>query len=102
MYVHMQRIDTHLARYEISCKNLFSSVISSVTVIQIKTKLMLSIPLFIIHVRAKFFLKVLLDYKNEAPLLQKWAWHMHSKTVHCQMLFRVSVQINEVLLYNKK
>ena len=77
-----------------------SHVMSSVTVIQIKTKLMLSKPLFIIHVTAKFLPKVLLKYKNVAPLLQKWARHMQNKIV--QTLFRVSVQINEVLLYNKK
>ena len=38
-----------------------------------KTKLMLCKPLFIIHGRVKGFLKVILEYKNEAPQLQTWA-----------------------------
>ena len=48
---------------------------------QIKTELMLCKPLFIIHGRVKGFLKVILEYKNKAPQLQKWAWHMHNKIV---------------------
>ena len=48
---------------------------------QIKTKLMLCKPLFIVHGRVKGFLKVILQYKNEAPSLQKWAWHMHNEIV---------------------
>ena len=48
---------------------------------QIKTKLMLCKPLFIIHVRVKGLFKVILEYKNEAPQLKKWAWHMHNKIV---------------------
>ena len=48
---------------------------------QIKTKLMLFKPLFIIHGRVKCFLKVILQYKNKVPQLQKWAWHMHNETV---------------------
>ena len=39
---------------------------------QIKTKLMLCKPIFTIHGRVKGFLKVLLQYKNKAPQLQKW------------------------------
>ena len=39
---------------------------------QIMTKIMLCKPLFIIHGRVKAFLKVILQYKNEAPHLQKW------------------------------
>ena len=46
---------------------------------QIKTKLMLCKPLFIVHVRVKGLLKVILEYKNEAPQLQKWTWHMHNE-----------------------
>ena len=34
---------------------------------QIKTKLMLCKPLFIVHGRVKGFLKVILQYKNKAP-----------------------------------
>ena len=34
---------------------------------QIKTKLMLCKPLFIVHERVKGFLKVILQYKNQAP-----------------------------------
>ena len=45
---------------------------------QIKTKLMLCKPLFIVH--GSFF-KVILQYKNEVPQLQRWAWHMHNKIV---------------------
>ena len=41
-----------------------------------KTKLMFCKPPFIIHVR---LFKVILEYKNEVPRLQKWAWHMHNK-----------------------
>ena len=39
---------------------------------QIKTKQMLCKPLFIIIGRVKGFLKVILQYKNEAPPLKKW------------------------------
>ena len=46
-----------------------------------KTKLMLCKPPFIIHGRVKGVLKVILQYKNKAPQLQKWAWHMHNKIV---------------------
>ena len=66
---------------------------------QIKTKLMLCKPLFIDHGRVKGFLKVILQYKNETPQLQKWVWHMHSKIVAINAKFQVSMQI---LLYNKK
>ena len=48
---------------------------------QIKTKLMLCKPLFIIHDRVRGFLLVILQYKNEAPLLQKWALYMHNEIV---------------------
>ena len=48
---------------------------------QIKTKLMLCKPLFLIHGRVKGLLKVIQQYKNEAPPFQKWAWHMHNKIV---------------------
>ena len=66
---------------------------------QIKTKLMLCKPLFIVHERVKSFLKVILQYKNEVPQLQKWVWHMHNEIVAINAKFKVSVQI---LLYNKK
>ena len=36
---------------------------------------------------------VIVWYKNKAPQSQKWSWHAR---------FQVSVQINEILLYNKK
>ena len=48
---------------------------------QIKTKLMLCKPLFIVYGRVKSFLKVILQHKNEAPQLQKWVWHMHNEIV---------------------
>ena len=62
---------------------------------------MLCKPLFIIHVRVKVFLRLYWD-KNEVPQLQKWAWHMHNKIVAINVKFQASVQINKVLLYNKK
>ena len=60
---------------------------------------MLCKPLFIVHGRVKVFLKVVLQYKNEAPLLQKWVWHMHNEIITINAKLQVSVQI---LLYNKK
>ena len=48
---------------------------------EIKSKLMLCKPLFIIHGRVKGFLKVILQYKNEASPWQKWVWHMHNDVV---------------------
>ena len=48
---------------------------------QIKTKLMLCKPLFITHGRVKGFLKLILQYKNEEPMLQKWVWHMYNEIV---------------------
>ena len=56
-------------------------------------------PLFIVHGRIKGFLKVIVQYKNEAPPLQKWAWHMHNEIVAINTKLQVWVQI---LLYNKK
>ena len=50
---------------------------------------MLCKPLFIIHGRAKGYLKVILQYKNEAPLLQKWAWHVHNKIVAINAMLQV-------------
>ena len=38
-------------------------------------------PLFIINVRVKGLLKVTLEYKNESPLLEKWAWHIHNEII---------------------
>ena len=55
---------------------------------QIKTKLTLCKPFFIIHGRVKGFLKVILQYKNEAPQLQKWAWHMHNEIVAINPKFK--------------
>ena len=66
---------------------------------QIKTKLMLCKPLFIVHGRVKAFLKAILQYKNEVLPLQKWVWHMHNKIVAINAKLQVSVQI---LFYNKK
>ena len=71
----------------------------SVSKKQIKTKLMLCNPLFIVHDRVKGFLLVILRYKKEAPPLQKWAWHMHNKIVAINTKLQVLMQI---LLYNKK
>ena len=42
---------------------------------------MLCKPLFIVYDRVKGFLKVILQYKNEAPPLKKWTWHMHNEIV---------------------
>ena len=61
---------------------------------------MLCKPLFIIHVRVKGLLKDTLQYKNKVPQLQKWAWHIHNEIINAK--FQVSVQINDVLLVNKK
>ena len=47
----------------------------------------------------KGFLKVILQYKNEVPPLQKWARNMHNEIVAINAKLQVSVQI---LLYNKK
>ena len=46
---------------------------------QIKTKLKFCKSLFIVHVRVKNLLKVILEYKNEVPQLKKCVWHMHNK-----------------------
>ena len=48
---------------------------------QIKTILTLCKPLFIVNVRVKALFKVMLEYKNKAPQLEKWAWHMHNEIV---------------------
>ena len=48
---------------------------------QNKAILTLYKPLFIIHVRVKSLLKVILKYKNEAPQFEKWAWHLHNEIV---------------------
>ena len=64
-----------------------------------RKQLMLCKPIFIIHGRVKRLLKVVLQYKNKVPQLQKWAWHMHNEIVAINATFKVSVQI---LLYNKK
>ena len=56
-------------------------------------------PLFIAHGRVKTLLKAILQYKSEAPPLQKWAWCMHNEIVAINAKLKVSVQI---LLYNKK
>ena len=60
---------------------------------------MLCKPLFIVYGRVKAFLKAVLQYKNEAPPLQKWAWHIHNEIITINAKLQVSVQI---LLYNKK
>ena len=41
----------------------------------------LSLYLLLMAELVKGFLKVILQYKNEAPQLQKWTWHMHNKIV---------------------
>ena len=56
---------------------------------QIKTKPMLCKPLFIVHGRVKGFLKVILQYKNKVPPLQKWAWHMHNEIVAINVKLQV-------------
>ena len=40
---------------------------------------MLYKPLLIIHVTVKGLLKSNTVVQNEAPQLQKWAWHMHTE-----------------------
>ena len=42
---------------------------------------MLCKPLFIVYGRVKAFLKAVLQCKNEALPLQKWAWHMHNEII---------------------
>ena len=48
---------------------------------QTKNKLMYCKPLFVVLVRVKGLLKVILEYKNEAFRLEKWAWHMNNEIV---------------------
>ena len=60
---------------------------------------MLCKPLFIVHGKAKVFLKAVLQYKNETSLLQKWVWHMHNEIIAVSTKLQVLVQI---LLCNKK
>ena len=60
---------------------------------------MLCKPLFIVHGRVKGFLKVILQYKNKAPQLQKWVWQIHNKIAMINNKFQILVQI---LLYNVK
>ena len=41
---------------------------------------MLCKPLLIVHVKVKgLFIKVILEYKNKASQLEKWAWHMNNE-----------------------
>ena len=47
--------------------------------------------LFIIQGRVKAFLKAILQYKNKAPSLQKWVWHMHNENVAINAKLQVSV-----------
>ena len=54
---------------------------------------MLCKPLFIVHGRVKAFLRAILQYKNEAPPLQKWVWHMYTEIVAINAKLQVSVQI---------
>ena len=60
--------------------------------------LMLCKPLFIAHGRVKGFVKVILQYKNKAPQLQKWAWHMHNEIV----AINTKYQCRSYCKYNKK
>ena len=46
---------------------------------QIKMILTLCKPLLIVNVRVKDLFKVTMEYKNEEPLLEKWAWHIHNE-----------------------
>ena len=48
---------------------------------QVKMILTLCKPLFIVNARVKGLFKVILEYKNEAPQLEKWARHMHNEIV---------------------
>ena len=43
--------------------------------------LMLCKPLFVVHVRVKGLYELILEYKNEAPQFEKWAWHMYDVIV---------------------
>ena len=49
---------------------------------QNKAILMLYKPLFVIHVGVKGLYELILEYKNEAPQLKKWVWHMHDAIVY--------------------
>ena len=42
---------------------------------------MLFKPLFVVHVGVKGFYELILEYKNEAPQFEKWAWYMHDAIV---------------------
>ena len=61
---------------------------------QIKTKSTLCKLPFIVHGRVRGLFKVILQYKNEAPQLQKWALYIHNKFFK----FQGSVQRNVLLL----
>ena len=42
---------------------------------------MLCKTLFVIHVGVKGLYELILEYKNEVPQLEKWAWYMHDVIV---------------------
>ena len=68
---------------------------------QIKNKLMLCKPLLTVHCRVKGLLKVIVEYKNEAPQFKSGCGTCITR-LHKHLVSSLSVQINEVLLYNKK
>ena len=47
---------------------------------------------FMVHGTVKAFLKAILQYKNQAPSLQKWVWHMHNEIVAVNAKLQVSMQ----------
>ena len=83
----MQAVNRHLHNTSVVRYYLVSP--RSLSRRQIKTKLMLCKPLFIIHGKVKGFLKAILQYKSKAPPLQKWAWHMHNKIVAINVKLQV-------------
>ena len=42
---------------------------------------MLCKPLFVVHVGVKGLYELILEYKNEAPQFEKWAWYRHDVIV---------------------
>ena len=48
---------------------------------QNKAILTLCKPLFVVHVVVKGLYELILEYKNEVPQFEKWAWHMHDTIV---------------------
>ena len=67
---------------------------------QIKTKLLLCKLLFIAHGRVRGFCKVILQYKNKASQLYNGCGTAYRVCINTKL--QVSVQINQILLHNKK